>query len=56
MEEQAAEILYAWAGSTQVWQKNLVTLQVTWGQQVIGDTREMSGTDTDGSMCVGRED
>ena len=29
---------------------------VTWGLQVIGDSREMSGTDTDGLMCVGRGD
>ena len=29
---------------------------VTWGLQVTGDSRELSGTDTDGLMCVGRGD
>lgn len=60
VEEKAAEMLHAWGGVNASVVEEFSDLagggMVTWGLQVIGDSREMSGTDTDGLMCVGRGD
>ena len=53
-------MLYAWGGVNSSVAREFSDVAgdgvVTWGLQVTGDAREMSGTDTDGLMCVGRGD
>ena len=55
VEELVAEMLYAWSGVNASLTVEFSDLAgggvVTWGLQVIGNSREMSGTD--GLMCVG---